>query len=216
MGDMEQSRLETLFWEFDLMSRVRARGRSPRARTLTKYIWVSTEGQVTELSYINSVFPNKDEKSATVRVLPSKSGKNSPKDVFKRILEKKKDTRGSSDEYWFVCDVDNWSEPDLQKILRECTKHNINIAVSNICFEFWLLLHKENPSIPGAATANDYTDKVKEILPNFSKSYTDFSPLKDKVDDAIKYCERNSFTNFDLRKVNSTGFYLLAKRLSKL
>jgi hypothetical protein len=54
--------------------------------------------------------------------------------------------RGSSvvDEYWCVFDVE-WPEnhPDLDQTVNLARKNDIRLAISNPCFEIWLLLHFE-------------------------------------------------------------------------
>src|SRR5262249_19864713 len=45
------------------------------------------------------------------------------------------------DEIWCVVDVDEF---DLESAVRTAQQHGVELAVSNPCFEFWLLLHHDD------------------------------------------------------------------------
>ena len=48
------------------------------------------------------------------------------------------------DVLWFVLDVDKWKRESIQELIDACEKDNIwHIAISNPCFEVWLLYHLE-------------------------------------------------------------------------
>ncbi|MFJ7996681.1 RloB family protein [Streptomyces sp. NPDC096310] len=47
--------------------------------------------------------------------------------------------RGGYDEVWCVFDVDEY--PDVAAAADAARRHGIKVAVSNPCFELWLLLH---------------------------------------------------------------------------
>lgn len=46
------------------------------------------------------------------------------------------------DEIWCVFDVD--AHPKMAEAIELATMHNINLAVSNPCFELWLVLHYQD------------------------------------------------------------------------
>lgn len=90
-------------------------------------------------------------------------GKNRPKQLVERIDQYKVDREGTfefskypEDEFWVVTDVDkNWSTEEIpgsngktyieewNEAIAMCQERNYCYAVSNPCFEMWLLLHHD-------------------------------------------------------------------------
>ncbi|HWD80960.1 MAG TPA: RloB family protein, partial [Kribbella sp.] len=60
--------------------------------------------------------------------------------VERAVARKKRDTE--IDEYWCVFDVE-WPQnhPHLDRALRLADSEGVNVAVTNPCFELWLILH---------------------------------------------------------------------------
>lgn len=71
--------------------------------------------------------------------------RSAPKHVFLKLKNEARDVYnfGIDDELWMIIDTDRWTNiPDM---VDECKKlGNMFVAVSNPCFEFWLLLHVKN------------------------------------------------------------------------
>lgn len=63
-----------------------------------------------------------------------------PLRVVKRALRERKD----GDYSWTVCLVDCDNHETLQDALRLASQENIQVLVSNPCFELWLLWHLED------------------------------------------------------------------------
>ena len=90
-------------------------------------------------------------------------GKNRPKQLVERIDQYKLDRESTfefskfpEDEFWIVTDVDkNWSTEEIpgsngktymeewNEAIAMCQERNYCYAVSNPCFEMWLLLHHD-------------------------------------------------------------------------
>jgi len=70
--------------------------------------------------------------------------------VVKQILKAAKSEYAlkSTDEFWMIVDRDDWETMhhiDFNQIIKECAdEKNFFMAMSNPCFEFWLLLHLDN------------------------------------------------------------------------
>lgn len=48
----------------------------------------------------------------------------------------------ADDELWLVTDKDHWTEAMLSRVATECMQDvSMHMALSNPCFELWLLLH---------------------------------------------------------------------------
>lgn len=50
--------------------------------------------------------------------------------------------RDGLDQLWLVFDVDTWKEEMLASVAREALQRGYHLAVSNPCFEIWLVLHE--------------------------------------------------------------------------
>lgn len=120
----------------------------PRGRDAIRgprIIRIHTEGRVTERDYLNYWGRRNDG----VRIDWGESGM-SPAGLVARAQQDAQASRRSSrrhgspafDEIWCVFDVD--AHPDVSQAITEAEQSGINVAVSNPCFELWLVLHREN------------------------------------------------------------------------
>ena len=80
------------------------------------------------------------------KVLPTEDSRSSPRAVIDRLDRYKSEyATEDNDELWVCIDVDHWSSGTHQKVLsavlQECRQKGYRVAVSNPCFEVWLLLH---------------------------------------------------------------------------
>ena len=113
----------------------------PRPRVL-----VCCEGEVTEPSYLSGLKGELRIRLVHIEVVPSGSN---PKTLVDYAVEKKqeaerkarreKDDNLKYDEVWCVFDVNAHEHiPDAK---QKAGANKINLAISNPCFELWLLLH---------------------------------------------------------------------------
>lgn len=116
-----------------------------------KFYILGYEGTVTERKYFKALRESDlFNDSGDIEIVPvlrkSKDGSSSPKKV-KELLKDAKDNYNfrSTDEFWLIIDRDDWETMhhiNLQKLCNECkAEHNFFVALSNPCFEFWLILH---------------------------------------------------------------------------
>jgi hypothetical protein len=80
------------------------------------------------------------------KVLETDEGKSAPEHVLARIDAYMSEYEiGEGDEFWLILDCDHWINSghvkNLIYVMRECRRKGIRIALSNPCFELWLLLH---------------------------------------------------------------------------
>lgn len=115
-----------------------------------KFYILAYEGTVTEKKYFEDL-RNSDlfNDSGTIETIALKKGARdgaSPLAV-KALLSKAKQDYNfkSTDEFWLVIDRDDWEtihNIDLLKIAEDCkSEGNFFMALSNPCFEMWLILH---------------------------------------------------------------------------
>ncbi|MDQ1306974.1 MAG: hypothetical protein QG671_2806 [Actinomycetota bacterium] len=128
----------------------------PRPRPLTRRVGrqnmrrtvvVVCEGTTTEPLYFDALRLERevqDVAAVQLRVQRSNRGKQPLALVQKAIDIKAEDNAAGReiDEIWCVFDVE-WPQnhPKLQETLTLAERNNISIAVSNPCFELWLILH---------------------------------------------------------------------------
>lgn len=101
----------------------------------------------------------------------------------KIYIKKAKREQNKYDHVWLVFDKDGHA--DIPKAFEEARQSNINIAFSNNCFEYWVLLHFENTS----REFNNCDDIIKYIKNKYIKDYDKckncFEILKDKMNIAV-------------------------------
>jgi hypothetical protein len=113
----------------------------PRPRVL-----VCCEGEVTEPSYLNGLKGELRIRLVHIEVVP---GGSNPKTLVDYAVQKKqqaerearreKDDNLKYDEVWCVFDVD--AHEHIPEAKHRAGASKINLAISNPCFELWLLLH---------------------------------------------------------------------------
>lgn len=102
-------------------------------------------------------------------------------------------------------DKGNFKDFQYEQLLKQCKESNINLYVSNPCFETWLLMHFdefdkldfqkliENKRINGKKGSRKYVDKMLSDIVGYDKSNLKFDYFVNNVDKAINreknYCE---------------------------
>ncbi len=83
--------------------------------------------------------------------------------------------RAEGDQVWIVIDVDE--HPGLSNTLERCRQKKYNVALSNPCFEYWLLLHFEE-SAPGVNNCSEMISRhLKHHIKKYTKGGFDFSEV---------------------------------------
>jgi len=99
-----------------------------------------------------------------VEVLERKQTASSPKHVLEQLDEFRKNykIKIDYDELWLVLDVDRWGEEKLAEICRLALQKYYQLAISNPCFELWLLLHHRSLDEYSPETLVELRDNKKE------------------------------------------------------
>lgn len=111
-----------------------------------KIFVLAFEGNITEEKYF-SEFKNSNkfnDELICLHLLKRRSDdtNSAPNHVFDKLKREAKDEFNfkNGDELWMIIDTDRWK--NIPKIIETCKGlENMFVAVSNPCFEFWLLLH---------------------------------------------------------------------------
>jgi hypothetical protein len=109
---------------------------------------IASEGAVTEPRYFNGLKERWHNPRIHVEVLiREQPGLSSPQQVLKALDRFKDDYQlRDGDQLWVVIDRDSqsWKPRAMASAARECEQKEYFLAVSNPCFEIWLLLHFED------------------------------------------------------------------------
>lgn len=109
-----------------------------------RLIIIAAEGTKTEKRYFEDLaaYPRYRNPKVHVEVLERESNASSPSHVIRMLDDFKATYRlNQYDELWLVIDVDRWPTDQLSAIAAQCQQKTYQLAVSNPCFELWLLLH---------------------------------------------------------------------------
>jgi len=121
-----------------------------------------------------------------------------------------------------VIDLDRWPQSTLSSIATQCSQKSYYLAVSNPCFEVWLLLHLRNLSDYNTEqikkfmqnSCRDLEMEIRNIIGSYNKSNPDTSKFLPYVHKAIKSAKYLDLNPND-RWPNSIGtrVYLLAEKM---
>jgi hypothetical protein len=137
----------------------RLRGRNLRD---AKLIVIAAEGTQTEKKYFEAVVSAEKFRNPKVhvKVLERLSTASDPAKVMEQLDGFRREfSLNRYDELWMVIDFDRWGEQKLGAIAQACRQKEYLLAVSNPCFELWLLLH--------VCRLSDYTaEELERLLQN--------------------------------------------------
>jgi hypothetical protein len=125
---------------------------------------------------------------------------------------------GEGDEFWLVCDTDHWIAPNhiqnLVEVIKLCRQKNVGVALSNPCFELWLLLHfAEFPSEEDPSCA-EISSSIRETVGQYNKKRIYDLPITAKeVSDAITRSKANQPTSGDIPSSTQTTVHRIVEDL---
>jgi hypothetical protein len=111
-------------------------------RSERKIFRIYSEGRVTEPEYIEALrqLPVLREQ-VSVEIRLETVGLD-PLSLVRAATDDKRQGRSEVDEYWCVFDVESpVPHPSLGRALELAASEGVQVAVSNPCFELWLILH---------------------------------------------------------------------------
>jgi len=110
-----------------------------------KVMWVACEGSVTEPRYLDGIRSHFRPRGVNIQIVPRDS--SSPMAVLSAIIKTQKSRDSNKDDlFWIIIDRDKWTSQMLSQVARQCYDSGIGLALSNPCFEFWQLLHYQDPA----------------------------------------------------------------------
>jgi RloB-like protein len=116
-----------------------------------KLFLLAYEGNETEPTYFEALKKNYRFDRDRIEIVSlrrnSTDTKSAPKHVFENLQNIKEEyDLGKNDELWMIIDRDR-NGANIEKYSNKCkAESNFYLALSNPCFEFWLLLHLKDLS----------------------------------------------------------------------
>jgi RloB-like protein len=185
------------------------------------HLLIICEGKVTEPSYLRGL--KEAEEIRLVDVIIDDQG-GTPKTLVERGVARMKAANKAAkgardeslryDEIWCIFDVDD--HPKLMDAKQQAEAHGLKIAVSNPCFELWLLLHFKDQR--AWIHRHDAQAACRDEIKEFEKRI-DFKEISHRVDAAVKRAtdlERWQETRGSLGENPSTTVHKLVERLKDL
>ena len=143
-------------------------------RKLAPVLHIYCEGEKTEPNYFNGYirrsFPG-NRRLSVIKV--EKAKKNTPLQLVEEAVAAKKDKNiPDGDIFWVVFDregEDKYTNKLHLEAYQCARKHDVNIAISNVCFEIWILLHFQM----NTAEYSCYNDLIKNspLCKNYINDY---------------------------------------------
>jgi hypothetical protein len=194
----------------------------------SRLIVIAAEGTHTEKAYFEELAVAYYNPRVHVEVLDHPTTASAPEHILALLdgFRKAYKIRPDYDELWLVVDVDRWGEEKLSNISALCLQKMYQFAVSNPCFEIWLLLHLRALDEYDEATLaefrlnqkiNDRTRLDRELvnlLGGYNKSEPEIPRFLPHIDIAITRAQQLDLYP-DQRWPNDLGsrVYLLATRI---
>ncbi len=190
------------------------------------------EGEKTEPNYLNGYLGKFHPGNRRLNIIKvEKTKKNTPVQLVNEAIKKKKASL-SSDCFWVIYDRESplkYSDSLHKNAFDKADSKQINIAITNVCFEVWLLLHFVEVSAPYISCDDllknsPLKTKLKENgITKYEKSDTTIFPiLEDHIQTAKKRAKKmNSTTikgsyNSEPYKLNPyTNVYMLLDAIDK-
>lgn len=115
------------------------------------------------------------------------------------------------DQVWCVFDRDE--HVHFNEAIKQASDNNLDLAVSNPCFELWILIHFQDQTT--GLTRQDARNKVRYYIPAYEKKIS-FAELKGHTDTAVRRARKLESDAKESGKVTdnpTTGVWKLVQKL---
>ncbi|HWB34626.1 MAG TPA: RloB family protein [Rugosimonospora sp.] len=178
--------------------------RRPATRTPRPRILVVCGAAKTEDQYLRGLRQSVDDRAVDIQL---KSRPRAPAQVVEHAS--RLNASDDFDEVWCVIDVDDF---DIPSAVTAARRVGIELAVSNPCFELWLLLHHEDRR----AYLQDYRAvlvRLRKYVPGYDKTELSFADFAGGVQAAIDRARALEPTGTDHQINPSTSMWRLAGKI---
>lgn len=174
------------------------------------------EGKETEPNYFKEMRQDFRLSRVNVRILPAEGA---PITVVEKAIQEKTQLDDPRDEVWCVLDVEQLgNNPSFDRAIDIALRRKLHLAVSNPAFEYWYLIHYERSDKP-FRNADDVISQLKRYLPDYDKSDSSYSILKDRTETAIAnatYLRNNATSPWEKFPNSSTGVDILVTKILEI
>ena len=201
--------------------RQRREARGPASREPKRLLLVVCEGKITEPMYIRGFVRKARNATVEVRIHDEQGDPRKLVEMAKRERDRARvrarqqdDDFLAYDEVWCVFDRDQHERfEDACQMARD---NQLDLAVSNPCFELWLLLHFRDS--PGVQRRDHLQKMLGKFLSGYDKHF-DFERVTDNVDRATMRARR---LDQDAERMGepfrnpTTGVYRLTESIARV
>jgi hypothetical protein len=198
----------------------------PRYAPTGSAFLIVTEGEKTELKYLHAVRERLRLAATDIQIIHPEGTDPITLTKFaieRRELRKQAARRGHGfvvpyDEVWVVFDLER-PHSDRRRLAREAKNlkgaSGINFACSDLCFEFWLILHYEYTTAP-YLNCEKILERLRRHWPGYQKNCEMPSALLDKLPIAVRHAARCRQHHIEARGDGnpSSDLDLLLRRLN--
>jgi hypothetical protein len=179
--------------------------RAPLREPATR-ILIYCGGLRTEPNYFEGLRRHAGNRSVVVEV---RRRGVSPEQLCRAAMDFMRRSGASYDEVWCVFDVDNF---DITAARQAADRGGIALAVSNPCFELWLLLHHEETR-RHAAGCDAVTARLKKHVPAYDKTDIDFEQFVGGLEKAVAFAKSLDPTGTEHSTNPSTSVWRIAEKI---
>lgn len=121
------------------------KARKPSGLRPFKTLKIFCEGEKTEPNYLRGYIGTLESEARKAVVEVQKTDKNTPLQLVEEAIRAKNSSSSlPEDEFWVVYDREaknKYSDEAHAKAYDKAKIHGIEVAICNVCFEYWLLIH---------------------------------------------------------------------------
>jgi RloB-like protein len=154
-------------------------------------------------------------------VVPTRDGRSSAGAVVHRLKEVHDLARRNGelledDQFWVVLDTDRWTQGEhvvgFRRAIKEAEDAGFRVAVTNPCFELWLLLHVADPPAT-IESVEQLVTALRDACGSYSKSRVPIDALMPGVEAAIVRAETLDTGKSGWPQKPGTQVHLLVREL---
>ncbi|QDU97818.1 RloB family protein [Lignipirellula cremea] len=183
-------------------------------------ILVLSEGEVTEVQYLNGFAEACENPRVDVETIPAAGV---PRTIVKECKRRKREAEDEArrkeddnlryDEVWAVFDIDE--HPHIPDAMQMAEANDIRLAISSPCIELWLYLHLR--SQPGPQDRHQMLAKMKECIAGYDKTvnYADYAKGYEDAKRRAAQLEKTPPAKNDPVPNPSTGVWRLTESIQQ-
>ena len=174
------------------------------------FLIIACEGAKREKVYFETLA--KGNQRIKIRVLsPSEdvTGRSAPHWILERAIVFTEEIGANEyDRLWFVLDIDKWRRDSLETIKSECHS-NWEIAISNPCFEVWLIMHYLDPEEIESISCRNLKTELNFKIKGGYKVETALRNVKAAIERAKKVDQADHF----IPSIKTTKVHILVDQI---